>query len=84
MIDPNYRYDMLREVGYTNREIEESVNVIHKTRKQRYKSAESNELTDKVNEVMEDMSKKLKSLSKSKEKRSEIVILVETQTLCVH
>lgn len=80
IIDPFDRYGMLRNAGYSRQEIESKINDVCKARKQRCKSAESNQISDKVNEVVEDFSKKIKSLSKSKGDKSQEDLLLHFAT----
>lgn len=67
LLDANVRYDMVRGAGYTDSDILKSMRDAHIIKKQRHKSI-NNEKYDKINERIENISRKFKKIGKEKKK----------------
>jgi len=61
LLDVHTRYDILRDAGFSDKDIMKTVKDVSIIRKQRYKSV-SNEKYDKINERIENISRKFKKL----------------------
>ena len=66
LLDVHKRYDMVRDAGFSDADIMKTVKDVSMIRKKRYKSI-NNEKYDKINERIENISRKFKNLGKLKD-----------------